>query len=270
MGFVKSADEIRAMQEALTTPRFVNGEMLSVVFESDGDYLRSILPPPLDLTGETVRAMVGRWQSNCVGDFEGGALYVPAAHDGVAGEYVLAMFMTTDAAILYGRDLFGEPKKQCTTRLHRGRSTMVGSIDRHGVRLIELHAELDTEVDPSTATGVTFNIKSTPSCTGIGLEDDAILTLAEFDVRLTAHRTGAGTVTLASTAHDPLGDIPIGAVVEAIHQEGDLVPSCRRVATIPADDVPPLRVRTDGRLEPAQHRRDLRRCVVSRRPLWAQ
>ena len=235
MGFVKTAEEIRAMQEALTYPRFVNAEMLSVVFESDGDYLRSILPPPMELTDARVRAMVGRWQSNCVGDFEGGALYLPAKHDGVEGEYVLAMYMTTDAAILYGRELFGEPKKQCSTRLHRGRSTMFGSIDRHGVRLIELHAELDTDLGPSNTTGVNFNIKSTPSCTGIGLEDDAILTLAEFDVTLTTHRTGTGTVRLTSTPHDPLGDIPIGAMVEAIHQEGDLVPTSRRAATIPGD-----------------------------------
>jgi acetoacetate decarboxylase len=234
MGFLKNADEIRAMQEALAAPRFVNAEMLSVVFESDADYLRSILPPPLELTDASVRAMVGRWQSNCVGDFAGGALYVPARHGGVDGEYVLAMYMTTDAAIIYGRELFGEPKKQCTTGLHRGASTMVGWIDRHGVRLIDLRAELDTELAPSSAIGVTYNIKATPSCTGVGLEDDAILTLAEFDVTLTAHRTGTGTVTLASTPHDPLGDIPIGAVRDAIHQEGDLVPTCRRVATIPA------------------------------------
>ena len=234
MGFVKTAEEITAMQGAMASPRFVNAEMLSVVFESDGDYLRAILPPPLELSDASVRAMVGRWQSNCVGDFEGGALYVPARHEGVEGEYVLAMYMTTDAAILYGRELFGEPKKQCSTRLHRGRTAMVGSVDRHGVRLIELVAEFDRDLEPSTTTGINFNIKSTPSCSGVGLEDDAILTLAQFDVDLTAHRSGTGTVRLETTPHDPLGDIPIGATREAIYQEGDLVPSTRRVATIPA------------------------------------
>lgn len=234
MGFVKSTEEIRSMQEALASPRFVNAEMLSVVFESDRGYLRSILPPPLELADASVRAMVGRWQSNCVGDFEGGAIYLPARLDGIEGEYVLAMYMTTDAAILYGRELFGEPKKQCSTRLHRGRTSMDGSVDRHGVRLIELAAELDTDLGPSNATGVNFNIKSSPSCTGVGLEADAIVTLAEFDVDLTAHRTGTGTVRLRSTPHDPLGDIPVGTTRQAVHQEGDLVPCTRSVATIPA------------------------------------
>ena len=55
--------------------------------------------------------MVGRWQSNCVGDFFGGAIYVAARHDGIDGDYVLAMYMDGDSPTIYGRDLFGEPKK---------------------------------------------------------------------------------------------------------------------------------------------------------------
>ncbi len=56
--------------------------------------------------------MIGRWQSNCVGDYCGGAIYVAARHEGVEGDYVLAMYMDADPAIIFGRDLFGEPKKQ--------------------------------------------------------------------------------------------------------------------------------------------------------------
>jgi len=222
------------MQQAMSAPRFVNAEMLSVTFESDIDYLRSILPPPLELTDNTVRAMVGRWQSNCVADFEGGALYLPARHEDVEGEYVLAMYMTSDAAIIYGRELFGEPKKQCSTRLHRGRQRMVGHVERHGVVIIDLEAELLTDLGPSSTSGVNFNIKATPSCTGVGLESDAVLTLAEFDVTLTSHWSGTGGVRLASNAHDPVGDIPVGTVREAVYQEGDLLPHTRRVASIPA------------------------------------
>lgn len=222
------------MQEAMSAPRFVNAEMLSITFETDVDYLKSILPPPLELTDSTVRAMVGRWQSNCVGDFEGGALYLPARHQGVEGEYVLAMYMSSDAAIIYGRELFGEPKKQGTTRLHRGRQRMIGQIERHGVIIIDLEAELLIDRGPSSTTGANFNIKATPSCTGVGLESDAVLTLAEFDVTLTSEWSGTGSVRLASNPLDPIGDIPVGDVREAIYQEGELLPQTRMVASIPA------------------------------------
>src|SRR5690349_15380443 len=112
MGFVKSAEEIARIEHALSHPRFVNGEMLSVEFLTDEAFVAEVLPPPLE-PGDTPRvsAMVGRWQSNCVGDFHGGAIYVSARYDGVDGDYVLAMFMDGDVPTIYGRDLFGEPKK---------------------------------------------------------------------------------------------------------------------------------------------------------------
>jgi len=73
MGFVKSSEEIARIEHALSFPRFVGGQMLSVEFLTDESVVASVLPPPLEAT-ETpaVRAMVGRWQSNCVGDFTGG------------------------------------------------------------------------------------------------------------------------------------------------------------------------------------------------------
>jgi hypothetical protein len=73
MGFVKNADEIARIEHALSHPRFVNGEMLSVDFLSEPEFVASILPPPLEpADAPAVTAMVGRWQSNCVGDFHGG------------------------------------------------------------------------------------------------------------------------------------------------------------------------------------------------------
>jgi hypothetical protein len=78
-----------------------------------------------------------------------------------------------------------------------------------------------------------------PDCAGDGLEFDPILTLADFDVILTRHRSGTGTVELASTPHDPLGSIPIGAVTSALWQEGDLHARTTRLATIPAEQFLP-------------------------------
>src|SRR5690606_1683984 len=105
MGFVKQSEEITRIEHALSHPRFVGGQMLSVEFTSDESFVEAVLPPPLE-AAETpaVRAMVGRWQSNCVGDFYGGSIYVAAQHEGVAGEYVLAMYMDNDVPTIYGRD----------------------------------------------------------------------------------------------------------------------------------------------------------------------
>jgi acetoacetate decarboxylase len=236
MGFVKRPEEIARIEHALSHPRFVNGEMLSVEFLTDPDVVADVLPPPLEpADAPHITAMIGRWQSNCVGDFFGGAIYVAARHDGIDGAYVLAMYMDNDQPTIYGRDLFGEPKKLATSALHRHGEAFHGWLERGGVRLIELHGLLSTDLGASESEGVNFNFKARPAADGIGLEEDAILTRATFETRVSAAREGAGSVVLRGTVHDPLDELPVRTVLRGAFMECDLIGSCEAVATVPAD-----------------------------------
>ncbi|HEX8753298.1 MAG TPA: acetoacetate decarboxylase family protein [Solirubrobacterales bacterium] len=236
MGFVKRPEEIARIEHALSFPRFVGGQMLSVEFLTDESVVAEVLPPPLEPT-ETpqVRAMVGRWQSNCVGDFHGGSIYVMAQHEGVVGEYVLAMYMSGDVPTIYGRDLFGEPKKIAESQLLRRGDVFRGWIDRGGVRLIELHGEMTKDTGAFDAEGYNFNFKARPAANGSGLEEDAILTRAKFDVHAAASMEGAGSVVLRGTVHDPLDELPVRSVLRATYTECDLIGACEAVARTPAD-----------------------------------
>jgi len=236
MGFVKRPAEIARIEHALSHPRFVNGEMLSVDFLTDEAVVREVLPPPLQPAGQPlVTAMVGRWQSNCVGDFAGGAIYVSARYDGVDGQYVLAMYMDGDVPTIYGRDLFGEPKKLATSAMHRHGDAHHGWLERNGVRLIELHGLLSKPIGPFEAEGVNWNFKARPSADGIGLEEDAILTKARFATEVSSGREGAASIVLRGTVHDPLDELPVRQVLAGRFVEADLIASCRAVATTPAD-----------------------------------
>lgn len=239
MGYVKTPQEIAAVQAVIARPRFVSSEMLSVTCAVDPAWLAEVIPAPLVPDGDTVRFMVGRWQSNCVSNFTGGAVYLPARYEDVAGEYVLAMYMDSDAAILYGREVFGEPKKQATFSLNKSRDHAVGTITRGTTEILRLEVRLGEDNGPLTTTGANFNIKAQPDAAGDGLEFDPVLTLAEFDVSLTVDRVGTGTAQVASTVHDPLGTIPIGEVRSAAWQEGDLFAKTRKLCTIPADEFLP-------------------------------
>lgn len=210
--------------------------MLSVEFATDESVVREVLPPPLEPgAAPSVRAMVGRWQSNCVGDFHGGAIYVAARHDGIDGEYVLAMYMDNDVPTIYGRDLFGEPKKIAESNLVRRGDAFRGYVDRGGVRIIELQAEMSEDSGAFDAEGYNFNFKARPAAAGHGLEEDAILTRAKFDVHATASLMGAGSVVLRGTVHDPLDEIPVRSVSRATYTECDLIGKCEAIATTPAD-----------------------------------
>jgi acetoacetate decarboxylase len=236
MGFVKRSEEITRIEHALSKPRFVGGQMLSVEFSTDESFVEEVLPPPLEPADvPAVRAMVGRWQSNCVADFAGGSIYVAARHEGVDGEYVLAMYMDGDVPTIYGRDLFGEPKKIARSALLRRGDAFRGWVERNGVRIIELQGQMSKDTGAFEAEGYNFNFKARPSADGIGLEEDAILTRAHFDVIATDSMEGAGSVVLRGTVHDPLDEIPIRSVTRATYTECDLIGACEAVATTPAD-----------------------------------
>lgn len=236
MGFVKTPEEIARIEVPLSKPRFVSAQMLSVDFLTDPDWVAAVLPPPLEPAGEPrVTAMVGRWQSNCVADYNGAGLYLAARHGDVEADYVLAMWMSTDRALIYGRDLFGEPKKLGTGQVHRAGDRLNGWCDREGTRLIELDVELETHHGPTAMTGRNFNFKARPAANGIGLEEDAILTLASFDNELTTNSEGRGQVRLTGTPHDPLGEVEVAEVLRGAYIEGSLISSCAAAATVPAD-----------------------------------
>lgn len=235
MGLVKTAEEIARIERTLRNPRFVNGEMLSVDFLTDPEIVARILPPTLEpAEAPRITAMVGRWRSNCVGDYCGGAIYVAARHGDIEGDYVLAMYMDTDRAILFGRDVFGEPKKQARSQLYRSGERFFGMVERDGVRLIELRAELPEELGPGAGEGRNFNIKARPAVDGAGLEEDAILTLATFSTTVRAARAGSGSVVLRGTVHDPIDEIRVASPLGARFVECDIAASSRALARIPA------------------------------------
>ena len=236
MGFVKTREEIAAIEAAIANPSFSAAQALSVEFLVEPGFVESVLPPPLETVEEPrMRAMVGRWQSNCVGDFSGGAVYISVRHDGVDGDYNFFQYMDTDASIIYGRDVFGEPKKMARPRLYRRGQRFSASLERGGVRIVALEAEMERDLGPARSERSSFNFKSRPAANGHGLEEDAILTRADFVVEARVALEGSGRLRFAGTPDDPLDQIPVTEIVRATYLEGDMAAKCKKVASVPAD-----------------------------------
>lgn len=231
MGFVKTPTEIAAIQHELSHPRFVATATLSVVYETDPAVMQQALPPGFVVRGDTARAKVGRWVSN-IGDFNGGSLYLPATYQGLDGEYVIRMYMDRDRPMVFGRELFGEPKTLAATGLTVDGDHAAGWLERDGARLVDLAADLHDDLGPARTIGRCFNVKLSWAPDGCSLLDDPLVTVVEFEDAASVRRPGNGTIVLGATEHDPLDEIAVQRVVGAHYAEADARASCRVIGSI--------------------------------------
>ena len=216
MGFIKTKTEIEAIEERLRNPKFLDARVLQFQYETDEELVRALLPPPLVATDRPeVVVRIGQYKSNCVGDFSGAGVYLPARFEDVTG-------------------VFGEPKKLADVRFSHGADTVSASIRRHGVELLSANAALGEDSGPASSTSWAFNVKSLLAADGSGLEGDAILTQTRFETTLTTSQTCEGSLTLRSSVHDPLGEITLKRLKRVNYFEGDHSTFAQAVATIPA------------------------------------
>jgi acetoacetate decarboxylase len=113
MGFVRTRDELRATARGKTgLYEFYDAEMLVVMWETNPEAIKRLVPPPLKPTDRPlVTAFVAHYPKTNFGPFYyEGALFVRAQFADIAGNYCLAMPVTGDIAMAVGREEFGYPK----------------------------------------------------------------------------------------------------------------------------------------------------------------
>ena len=138
--FVKTLDEIRRIQKTFSRCHFLATRNLTVVFETTPETVRQLLPPPLEPTPDPLgSAWVGQiGNSNCVGPFLGAALYIKARYKDIIGNYCVTMPMSTSEAVVFGRELYGEPKKLAKIIFEQQDEHVWGYAERHEIRLMSL------------------------------------------------------------------------------------------------------------------------------------
>ena len=125
--------------ESRSEPVKARARALWVDYESDPEILASVLPRPLSPGREPlVHINIGDVEMEGGAHFGIGNITVRAAHGNDQGEYALAMPMGAEAAVLGGRDTWGEPKKLADCRVERSGDDVVATITRCGITYAEL------------------------------------------------------------------------------------------------------------------------------------
>ncbi len=241
--YVKTPDQIRRLQEINATPAFLQATSLSMTFLTDPAVIRELLPPPLEPAAEArVSVSVYRiGESNCVGGFDGASVNLACRYNGEDGLYCVTMPMSTDTAIIFGRELYAEPKKLAECRVERRGRFVHGSVTRHGLTYIELTGDFEGELEPVDRAGISahYYFKYLPAADGRGLAFDPQLVRVTHRGRTHRIMRGTGTITFRESTHDPVIDIPVLMVEGAAFSESETHTTAEVVATVRAADFLP-------------------------------
>ena len=220
--------------EAVTNP--IWSTAVTVVWETDPDVIRAVLPPPLEPSEPLARI---RFATVTMGTgipvFGAGWFGVRARHGSVEGEYPLFMPMTTEQATVGGRETFGEPKKIGGVAIEVDGDRMNASFDRMGFRLAAVIGTLGAPVDIAARDKVDFYFKLSPSPDGKGFDTEPALVHVHRHEEARDGRAIDGTLTLGESPIDPIADIPVGRIVSMQFAQVTTTQHGEVVERVPAD-----------------------------------
>jgi acetoacetate decarboxylase len=237
----RSLDELRN-REVEATKVDTWATTLVATYETDPEAIAAVLPPPLSPPTEPlVRltiATVDLGRGYPV--FGAGTFAVHARHEDVDGDYALVMPMTTEQAVVGGRETFGEPKKLADIGLSREGDDVRGFFTRMGTTFAEITGRVTGEVEPSPdRTRTSFYLKFLPSPTGKGFDGEPMLVHCRRDEKTRTMWSVDGEVILRESRFDPVADLPVLKLRSIELAERSSIQTGEVVATVPADWVAP-------------------------------
>ena len=212
---------------APVVPRFTDREYLNVVYRTDPDALRAVVPEPLRVEEPLVRFEVMK-----MGDVSGYGPYteagqaIPVSFEGERGEYLHAMYLDNFPATASGREVSAYPKVIGSPALYVDSGAFVGTLDHGGLRVATAtmgykHHELDRREAEEQIGVPTFMLKTIPGYDGLPRVQELVRTRIT-DLTVKGAWTGPARLQLFQHVLAPLADLPVLEVVSASHILTDL------------------------------------------------
>lgn len=220
--------------EAVTAP--IWSTAVTVVWETDIDVIRAVLPPPLEPSEPRARLRFATVDMGTgIPVFGAGWFGVRARHGNVEGEYALFMPMTTEQATVGGRETFGEPKKIGAVSIAVEGDHVHARFERMGFPLAEVKGVLGDAVAIPPRDKVDFYFKCSPSPDGKGFDTEPALVHVRRHEEARDGRTVDGTLSLFDSPLDPIADIPVGRIVSMEFARVNTSQHGEVVERVPAD-----------------------------------
>lgn len=224
MRFVKTAEDIERIQGIYSRSHELSVRALTVHFETDPDAVAGLLPPPLEPSPNPVGVAWVRdvGNSTTVGPYAVAGLAVRARYREITANYCLSLPVSTSAALLFGRDLYGEPSKLAKVVFEEQDDHVWGSAERHEIRFLSVRGRCNEDAPAGREENGFFYFKYLLRPDGAGFDTPPVLIHAIEDIGVKTARRGRGEIVFRDSPHDPVADIPVRQVLDAVYTEGHL------------------------------------------------
>jgi acetoacetate decarboxylase len=207
--------------------RFTDREYLNILYRTDLEAMRRLVPEPLQVAEPMVRFEVMRMPDvTGLGSFTESGQVLQVQHEGEPADYLHAMYVDSLASIASGREISAFPKKAGTPRLYVDTDTLVGTLDYGSLRVATAtmgfkHAPLSEDDARAEIGRPTYGLKMLPGYD----RRPRVLELARSqitDMTVKGAWTGPARLQLFEHALAPLADLPVREIVSASHILVDL------------------------------------------------
>lgn len=230
--------KINEVAECFTTPltspaypctfyKFNNREYLNIVYRTNMEALRKVVPEPLEIKDPLVRFEVMLMPDvTGLGSYCECGQVIPVSFNGEEGDYVHSMYVDNFPAIASGRELSAYPKVVGAPKLFVDSDTLVGTLDYGSLRVATATMgykfnELGATKAKKEICRPTFMMKIMPNYDGTPRICELVRTQIT-DITIHGAWTGPARLQLFQHVMAPMADLPVLEVVYASHILTDL------------------------------------------------
>jgi acetoacetate decarboxylase len=240
--YVKTLEQVK--QAAETNPEFLSSRVCSIraVYETDPAIAAAVVPKPLTPAEQPeVCVTFSQVAIQVSPEFTieiGSAIFgVRVTYDGTEGIYLITMPMTTEQAVVPGRETYGEPKKIADIDFTREEDRVSANVTRMGMTYLGVRGRVGKSLGPRQFTEYGYCYKAMPSCEkGRDFDADPLLVRLEWRHRHeAAHAVEDGEVILRESPLDPVIDLPVRRLVKMEYEEGSTESNGTVLRSVPGE-----------------------------------
>jgi acetoacetate decarboxylase len=188
-----------------------------VLYTSDADTLAELLPPPLRPSTPTVWVSFGHIPQFQLGVAQ---VAVAACYGDEEGWYCLHLPMTTEMAVVGGRERYGENKKLADIAYERDGNRIRSSVTRYGITYLELDATVTGEREvPDEQHVPHYYFKYLLAPDGSGFDHPPVMVRSLHHRNTRRAESLDAELILRDSQFDPLADLPVLSIDDAFVTE---------------------------------------------------